>query len=336
MKRVVSMFKEARFYEKLDKSQVRCLLCPHQCKLLVGETGICGARKNMGGKLYAMGYGEITSYGIDPIEKKPLFHFYPGKKIFSVGSFGCNLKCDFCQNYRIAHERPGTVHMEPERLLEMALNSNDVSIGVAFTYNEPVINAEYIIKCAKLIRSHGMKVVLVTNGFIREDPLEALMEQVDAMNIDLKAFNDSFYNSICKGMVNPVKKTIERACRSVHVEVTTLLIEGLNTDEREMDEMSRYLGDLKKDMPLHLSRYYPAWKRNDPPTPVETIKNLSETAKRHLNNVYIGNVPGIDNNTYCPQCRSLIVDRSEYAGKVRNLKDGICSVCGRKILIRND
>jgi len=330
------MLKEARFYEKLDKANVRGLLCPHRCKLSDGETGICGARKNMGGILYAMAYGEITSYGLDPIEKKPLYHYYPGKKIFSVGSFGCDLKCDFCQNYRIAHERPSTVHMEPERLLEMALKSKDVSIGVAFTYNEPVINAEYIINCAKLIRSHGMKVVLVSNGFIREDPLEALLEQVDAMNIDLKAFNDSFYRNICKGAVNPVKKTIERACRNIHVEVTTLLIEGLNTDEREMDEMSSYLGGLKKDIPLHISRYYPAWKRKDPPTPVETLKNLSDIARRHLNNVYIGNVQGIDNNTYCPACRAVIVDRSEYTGQVLNLKDGICSVCGRKILIRHD
>jgi pyruvate formate lyase activating enzyme len=330
------MFKEARFYEKLENLQVRCLLCPHYCKLSVDQTGICGARKNRGGLLYAMGYGEITSYGLDPIEKKPLFHYYPGKKIFSIGSYGCNLKCDFCQNYRIAHERPGTVHMEPEKLLELALSYGDESIGVAFTYNEPIINAEYIIKCAKLIHAEGMKVVLVTNGFINEDPLEALLEQVDAMNIDLKAFNEKFYTDICCGAANPVKKTIERACRSVHVEVTTLLIEGLNTDEREMDEMSRYLGGLKSDMPFHLSRYFPAWKRKDPPTPIERIRSLAEIARRHLNHVYIGNVPGADNNTYCPECRALIVDRSEYEGMVHNLNNGICEKCGRRIMIRHE
>ena len=330
------MLKEARFYEKLENLQVGCILCPHVCKLSRGETGICGIRKNKDGLLYAMGYGEIASYGMDPIEKKPFFHYYPGKKIFSVGSYGCNLKCDFCQNYKIAHERSQTVHLEPQELLDLLLKHKRESIGLAFTYNEPLINPEYIIKCAKLVHAQGMKVALVTNGFINEDPLEAVLDHVDAMNIDLKAFNNSFYRDICGGAVNPVKKTIERACRSLHVEVTTLLIDGLNTDEREIDEMARYLGKLKKDMPLHISRYFPAWKRNDPPTSLETIKHLSEIARRHLNYVYIGNVSGVDNNTYCPECKSLIVDRREYDGKIYNLKNGICQKCGRRIIIKNE
>lgn len=325
------MLKEARFYEKLENSMVRCRLCPHECRLSVGQTGICKARKNRGGLLYAMGYGEISSYGLDPIEKKPLYHYYPGSKIFSVGGFGCNMKCDFCQNYRIAHERPQTLHMEPARLAEIVENYKGESIGVAFTYNEPAINAEYVVKCAKLVRNMGLKVVLVTNGFINEEPLEAILEQVDAMNIDLKAFDDGFYEKICMGRLEPVKKTIERACRRIHVEVTTLLIDGLNTGEKDMEEMSRFLSNLKPDMPLHLSRYFPAWKRSDPATPVERMKDLKQIAERHLNHVYLGNVSGVDSNTYCPGCNEILAERDSFGGRVLNMENGRCRKCGRSI-----
>lgn len=324
---------EARFYERQGEGRLTCRLCPHACSLEAGQTGRCGVRVNRGGVLEARAYGEISAFGLDPVEKKPLYHFYPGSAIFSVGSYGCNLACDFCQNHRIAHGRPRTLHLEPQQLVEAAAEES-ASIGVAFTYNEPVINIEYILDCAELLRRRGMKVVLVTNGFIEEEPLEILAEAVDAMNIDLKAFHEGFYSEVCRGGLAPVKRTIRRASRSVHLEVTTLLIEGLNTDPGEIRDLSRFLADLGPDIPLHLSRYFPAWKRTDPPTSPALMGELAETAREHLNHVYLGNVAGFDNNTYCPDCGALLVERHAYQAFVRTLKAERCGRCGRKIYIR--
>ena len=323
-------FKEAMYYKKRGKT-VECLLCPHHCSIKPGQRGLCYVRENIDGTLYTHNYGRISAYNLDPIEKKPLYHFFPGKWILSVGSFGCNLKCSFCQNYTIAHGIPNTVDISPEELVDRARNMKD-NIGIAYTYNEPSIWYEYILDTAMAAKEAGLRNVLVTNGYISEEPLKQLLPFVDAMNIDVKAFGGSYYREICKGRLEPVMETVARAVSSCHVEITTLVIGGLNDNFDELEEMGKWLGELSSSIPLHLSRYYPAYKMDRPPTPVEVLLRAREVMQKYLDFVYIGNVVGMDNNTYCPSCRAKLIDRDWY--RVRVFADGEeCKNCGRKINI---
>jgi len=323
--------KEGEFYEKLIDGRIKCFLCPHNCQISHNNIGRCGARKNLMGKLVALNYGKITAHNIDPIEKKPLYHFYPGKNILSIGSFGCNLKCSFCQNYSIAHELPQSIQAMPENIAEIA-NNQEGNIGVAYTYNEPSIWYEFVLDTAKLVKERGKKNVIVSNGYISRDPLLKLVPYTDAMNIDLKAFSNKFYNDICKGKQNPVLQTIITAEKYCHIEITTLLIEGLNTDEEEIIELSKWIASIDKNIPLHLSRYYPMYKMKLPPTSVETIIRLRNIARKYLNYVYIGNVYGRDNNTYCPNCDALIVSRG-FDTQIVNVTNKACNNCGKEINI---
>ena len=273
--------------------RIVCSRCPHHCRLADGETGFCRARTNESGAIRCKNYGRLTSVALDPIEKKPLYHFHPGSFILSVGSFGCNLRCPFCQNYTMsmADGQSETQDVTPAGLAALA---HDLSrrphgnIGVAFTYNEPILSYEFIMDTAPLLHEAGLFVVLVTNGMIAPAPLEALLPHVDAMNIDLKGWQPDFYRRL-GGDLAAVKHTIARAVKSCHVEVTTLVIPGQNDSAGDMEEESRWLASLCPDLPLHISRYFPRWHENTPATPIETIERLAAIAGKHLRFVHKGN-----------------------------------------------
>ena len=284
--------KLAMYFDKIEDSRVRCYLCPHNCVIKPGATGACRARKNIDGELYSMNYGEIASAALDPIEKKPLYRFHPGSMILSVGTFGCNLKCSFCQNWTIAHKNPQTYNITPRELIEKAVEMTaHGNIGIAYTYNEPTIWFEFVYDTSKAAKEKGLANVMVTNGFISREPLEDILPYIDAMNIDVKAFRQPFYSEICKATLRDVMKTVEIAAKRCHVEVTTLVIPGLNDAVEEIDELSRWIASISPEIPLHLSRYFPNYNMTDRPvTPVETLIRARDTACKHLKYVYLGNV----------------------------------------------
>lgn len=283
---------QAMFYEKIENSKVHCYLCPHHCVIKPGGLGACRARSNSGGELYSLNYGKVTSIALDPIEKKPLNRFHPGSSILSAGSFGCNLKCSFCQNWTIAQADADTVDISPSELVEKAGKFKaSGNIGIAYTYNEPSIWYEYVYDTSVLAKQHGLFNVLVTNGFIETEPLRKLLPFTDAMNIDVKAFTQDFYKDICKGTLDNVKRTVEIAAGSCHVEVTTLVIPGLNDAVDEIREIAQWLSSISPEIPLHLSRFFPRYKMKDrPPTPAETLKAAKEAASWYLEYVYLGNI----------------------------------------------
>ena len=270
-----------------------CKLCFHHCALDEGQTGLCRARACQDGKIVSLNYGKLTSLALDPIEKKPLRRFHPGSLILSVGSFGCNLRCPFCQNHEISMAGDSgipTVEVSPEQLAtkaaELVPHGN---IGVAYTYNEPLIGYEYVQDCASLVHDQGMVNVLVTNGTVEEEPWRALLPLIDAANIDLKGFTPAWYRRL-GGDLETVKRSIALAAERCHVEVTTLLIPGENDSEEEIRELARWLASISSEIPLHLSRFFPRYRMLDrPPTPVEQVSRLAETARRYLSYVYTGN-----------------------------------------------
>ena len=288
--------KEAMFYEEKD-GLINCYLCPHRCKKISeGHKGVCGVRevkKDEEGaiKLYSINYGEITSLSMDPIEKKPLYEFYPGTMILSIGSFGCNFKCSFCQNYSISQYRAESKYIPPEEMAEISMEIEN-NIGLAFTYNEPSIWYEYVYDVARKIKERNKehKVVLVTNGYICNEPLKKLLPYVDALNIDLKGGKE-YYKKLCFGELEAVKETIKIAYEmGKHIEVTTLLIPCENTDDETLMEIATFLSSLNKDIPLHLSRYFPRYKMNLQPTPIDEIKKSYHILKKYLNHIYLGNL----------------------------------------------
>jgi len=281
----------AEYWEQYDKDAAKCMLCPHLCLIQPGKTGLCGARTNKNSVLYAGSYGCVTSIALDPIEKKPLYMFHPGKKIVSVGSFGCNFKCQFCQNSGISIEYKN-VKIEkftPELLTEVAVMAvADGNIGVAFTYNEPLIGYEFVKDCALMIRKAGLMNILVTNGFINNAPLMELLPHIDAMNIDIKGYSERTYNKV-GGSLLPVLEFIEAAKKVCHVEVTTLVIPNENEDE--VENIVKWLSELDKSIPYHLSRFFPRYKYSgDEPTSPEKMIDLYKIAKKYLENVFLGNM----------------------------------------------
>ena len=274
--------------------RVTCALCPHACRLRAGETGFCRARENVGGTIRAKNYGRLTALALDPIEKKPLYHFHPGSHILSVGSFGCNLVCPFCQNAGIAMADASieTEEVSPARLAALAeelRHGPRGNIGVAFTYNEPLLSYEYIMDTAPLLHAAGRAVVLVTNGMICPAPLARLLPHVDAMNIDLKSWQEDIYRRL-GGDLATVRETIAYAVmHGVHVEVTSLIVPGMNDSAADMEEEARWLASLSHEIPLHISRYFPRHRMTVPPTPIATIERLAAVARRHLHHVHRGN-----------------------------------------------
>lgn len=274
--------------------RVFCEICPHGCSIEDGHTGFCGARGNVNGKVTCTNYGKVTSVALDPIEKKPLHRYMPCSSILSVGSYGCNLRCPFCQNCEISmanSQTAETYSMSPQQLVDKALELRPKgNIGIAYTYNEPLIGYEYVFDCASLADKHGLKNVLVTNGYVCEKPLRELLPLIGAMNIDLKGFTESFYKKL-GGDLETVKQTISIAAQSCHVEVTTLIIPGENDSDDEISSLSKWLSGVSPDIPLHLSRFFPRYQYKDKnPTPAETLYRLRDIAKQHLKYVYLGNV----------------------------------------------
>ncbi|AAD36618.1 MULTISPECIES: AmmeMemoRadiSam system radical SAM enzyme [Thermotoga] len=326
------MERMALHFEILENGKVKCLLCPHECVLDNGQIGLCGVRKNKNGSLVSLNYGEVTAIAMDPIEKKPLFHFNPGEQIFSVGTFGCNFKCGFCQNWEISQAKPETKRVTPEQLVKIAqMNRN--SKGIAFTYNEPLVWYEFVLDTSRVAVREGMYCVLVTNGFINEEPLELLFQSVHAMNIDLKGFNRDFYREI-GGDLDVVLRNIEKVYNAgIHVELTTLIIPGKNDDKEDLRREFEWIADLDKDIPLHISRYFPNYKYTIPPTPIEELIEIYEMAREYLNFVYLGNVwDERYESTFCPDCGNLVIRRQGYeVEKVGLDEEGKCTKCGRQI-----
>ncbi len=323
--------REALYYQKLSENKVKCILCPHECTLQPDKYGICSGRKNIGGILYALNYKQsATSPALDPIEKKPLYHFYPGRDILSLGPNSCNLQCQFCQNWHISQVKTPTLDIEIDELITLASRN---SIGIAYTYSEPFTWYEFILEIAPLAREKGLKNVLVTNGFINEEPLRKLLPYIDAMNIDIKSMNEDFYQKICKGKLSSVLKACEIAKKSSWIEITNLVIPTLNDDEKEIQKLVDWIAkNLGDDTPLHFSRYFPQYKMDIPPTQLKTLENAYLIAKNKLKYVYVGNVNNMDlSNTYCPQCKNLLINRQGYNIEITGVLNSKCSNCQRKV-----
>ena len=321
--------------------RVHCFLCAHHCLIAPGERGRCGVRENRDGVLYTLVYGRAVSTAVDPIEKKPLFHFLPGSRTFSLATVGCNFVCDFCQNSDISQmprERGaivGDLH-PPEEIVQAALETGCLSIS--YTYTEPTVFYEYARDCARLAVENGLKNVFVTNGYMTGQALQDIDGLLHAANVDLKAFSDDFYRSFAGARLKPVCDTIRRMWdMGMWVEVTTLLIPGRNDGADELHSLAAFLASLSPDIPWHVSRFYPAYGLLDtPPTPVITIERaLAIGREEGLNYIYGGNIPGHDSeSTLCPGCGEVVIERQGYRVARRPVSGGKCPRCGRSIAMR--
>lgn len=318
----------AQFWHQLPDGRILCYLCSQYCRIKLGEVGFCRYRRHDPEGLVSLNYGQISSYALDPIEKKPLYHYHPGSSVFSIGSVGCSLACQFCQNWGIAQAEAETVSVSPSRIVELARSEaarQHDCIGIAYTYNEPIIWSEFILEVASQAHDQGLKNVLVTSGYATPKPWQALLRLIDAANIDLKGYTDHFYDSVCSGRLAPVRKAVEMAVEAgIHVEITTLLIPGANDDEDEIRALARWLADLNPLIPLHFSRYFPNYRMTAPPTPISTLVRAREIAGQYLRFVYLGNV-GLGQETTCPRCGALIIERS--SGVKLHHDHGRCPHC---------
>jgi len=327
--------------EKRKENKVLCKACNQRCVLDVGDYGKCGIRKNENGDLYLTVYGLAAAFNIDPIEKKPLFHFLPGTEILSVGTVGCNFGCKFCQNFEISqypqehnYEVFGTTLM-PETIVNIAKTRKIPSI--AFTYNEPVVVFEYAYDTFKLAKQNGIKTVFVSSGYETKEAIDTIKPYLNAANIDLKAFTDRFYRKICGARLKPVLDSIEYTYKQgIWIEITTLIIPGENDSKEELRDIARFIASIDKNIPWHVSRFYPMYKMLDrPPTPIEKLKEAYEIGKEEgLNYVYVGNVLDEDRkSTYCPSCGFKVIDRTGYVGQyvTNHLVDGKCPKCNTPI-----
>lgn len=325
--------KEAELYRKMPGSAVSCILCQRRCYLKDGETGFCHVRKNDGGVLRTLNFGKCASYAVDPIEKKPFYHFCPGSPVFSFAAPGCNYRCQHCQNWTIS--QPKIImgqDIPPEGLVEMALRSH--SEGIAYTYTEPTIFYEYAHETAKLARKKGLYNVFVSNGYMTQEATKE-MGWLDAARVDLKAFDDKFYKEVCGGAhLEPVLKSIGLLHKKMHVEIITLLIPTLNDSDEEIRALSKWVRKLGADVPLHFTGYYPANRMTIRPTPVETLDKAREIAMEEgLDYVYTGNRPGDEGeSTYCQKCKANVIERRGFEVVANRLaKGGKCPECKKKI-----
>jgi pyruvate formate lyase activating enzyme len=328
--------REAMYYS-MEGERADCVLCPWHCHIGPDQVGRCGVRQNVDGALHTLNYAEVTSLALDPIEKKPLYHFHPGAAILSMGTFGCNLSCGFCQNWQISQQRAPSRVVTPSEAVELAKSYvPEGNLGLAYTYNEPFIWYEYLRETAPLIKEAGLVNVLVTNGIVEAEPLEALLPFIDAMNVDIKSMSEKFYLQHCKGQALPARQTVERAFGRTHVEITNLLIPGENDSEEEVQALVDWAAAVSPDLVLHLSAYHPDYEFNAPATPPETLQRAFQIAKGKLRQVYVGNIALAGaRDTACPQCGRLLVSRQGYAGQVVGLdQEGRCAGCGADAHIR--
>ncbi|MFA5090467.1 MAG: AmmeMemoRadiSam system radical SAM enzyme [Candidatus Omnitrophota bacterium] len=329
--------KEALFYQKLDNKNVRCQLCPRSCFIPQGRRGFCGTRENQDGILYTLVYAKPVALHIDPIEKKPLFHFLPGSNTFSLATAGCNLRCKFCQNWEISQKNPDEVSyigLMPQELIQ---RTKEAGAGViAYTYTEPTIFYEYMLETAKLAKQAGIRNVMHSNGYINEEPLKLLALYIDAANIDLKGFTDDYYRQMTGGSLEPVLRSLRILKEAgVHVEITNLVLSGYNDDTDSIRKMCLWIKDnLGIDTPVHFSRAFPMYKMTSiNPTPEAALERARRIALDcGLKYVYIGNLPGNPaENTYCPKCARLLIERKGYFIVENNITCGKCRFCKEEI-----
>ncbi len=330
--------KEALFSTALESGEVLCELCPHRCRIKDGERGICCVRENRGGKLYSLVYGKAVAANVDSIEKKPLFHFLPGTLSYSIATVGCNLQCRHCQNAQISQmpRESGSIagrDLPPEKVVSKAMETGCKSIS--YTYTEPTVYFEYALDAARQAADRGLKNVFVTNGFIQKEPLDAIQPWLHGANVDLKSFRDSFYRKICKARLEPVLDTIKRMkALGIWLEVTTLLIPGLNDEDQELRELARFLKDLSPEIPWHVSAFHPDYLLTDRSrTPVKTLRRALEIGREEgLLFVYTGNVPGDEGeHTFCPKCGACVIRRLGFRVLSQDLDKGRCAKCKRDI-----
>lgn len=313
-------------------SDNKCGICPHFCVIGDNFKGICSGRQLINGSIYSSNYGLVSSLSVDPVEKKPLYHFHPSEKILSAGTFGCNMKCFFCQNWQISQTMPSTLReVQPEDLVNAALS--DGIPMIAFTYSEPVVWYDYVYDCAVIAKEKKIKTVMVSNGFINEKPLEKLSPLIDAWNIDLKAFTDKSYQKL-GGKLDVVKNTITFLLRKTHLELTTLVVPGFNDSFSELTEMAEWIASLDENIPWHLSRYFPAYKSSAPPTGEKYLNEVYDKFSSVLNYVYLGNVrDGAGSDTKCPACGNIVIERKGYSVDICSVDGGACSKCGHNLNI---
>ncbi len=329
--------KEALYYSKLKDKIVHCVLCPWNCVIKPDNFGNCKARKNINGRLYSLVYARAVTVSIDPIEKKPLYHFLPSSSSLSIGTLGCNLHCLHCQNYDISQtqaDKFAGTEIQPKEIVETAIKNNCKSIS--YTYNEPTIFYEYVIETAKLARKKGIKNIMVTNGYINQEPLEELYPFIDAANIDLKSMDEDFYKKICGVRLKPVLKAIKEIQKiGTWIEITNLIISGHNDKKQQIESLVKWVKEnVGIKVPLHFSAFYPTHKMlNAPRTPAETLLKAKEIAVRQgLKYVYLGNTPLPDSgSTYCPRCNKLLIERGQFQVNKNNIKKNSCPSCNEKI-----
>lgn len=329
--------KEVMFYNKLEDLKIECGICPKKCRIADYERGYCGNKENRGGTYYSLVYARPCSIHVDPIEKKPLFHYLPSTETFSIAAAGCNFECRFCQNWQIAQYRPEQIEssfMSPEMIVQQAIKQRAPTI--AYTYSEPVVFLEYMFDCAREGRQKGIESVMISNGFINEEPLLSLCRHLTAVKIDLKAFTNDFYKNYCSGELEPVLTTL-KLLRKINMwfEIVVLIIPTLNDSPDEIRKMCTWIvSTLGSDIPLHFTRFHPMYKvTNLPPTPVKTLETCHAIATgAGLHYVYLGNVPGHPaESTYCPKCGKIIIRRMGLSVMENTMDQGKCSYCGMPI-----
>jgi pyruvate formate lyase activating enzyme len=321
----------AAAWARPEGQAVRCELCPHRCLVREGGFGLCRVRGVKDGIMRNWSYGRLSAVALDPVEKKPLFHLRPGCTLYSIGSYGCNMRCAFCQNAEISQVEvaPGET-TSPLQVVQEAQTSQ--AAGIAYTYNEPAVNYEFVLACAKQAKSAGLLNVMVTNGYLAPGPLAELLPWIDAWNIDLKAFFDTVYKTLCGARLQPVQETISRVrAAGSHVEITHLVVTEGNVDEAAFLQLVDWIAELGVDIPLHLTRFTPRYRHLAPATSVELLERWHQRAKKKLNYVYLGNVPGRREDTFCPQCDALLIKRAAFLVQHNALISGRCPQCGHTL-----
>jgi len=330
------MIKQAMLYEKREGEEVECCLCAHKCRISSDQLGFCRVRKNTKGVLNTLVYGQAIAANVDPIEKKPLYHFLPGSKTFSIATIGCNFRCQFCQNWQISqvfkdNELRSPQELMPEQVIQEAKDKDCKSIS--YTYTEPTVFFEYAYDTAKLAKKEGLKNIFVTNGYLSRQALKIINPYLDAVNIDLKSFSEEFYSKNCQGHLQPVLDSIKLARElGLWVEITTLIIPGENDSQSELNNIANFIAEVSKDIPWHLSRFHPDYKfLNQKPTSIESLKLAEELGRKAgLGYVYLGNLDQ-DSNTYCDNCHKILLRRNYFDLIGNNIIKGKCNFCGKVI-----
>ena len=332
------MPKEAMFYDRKDNLIVECFLCNHRCKIANGNFGICQVRQNIDGKLFTHSYGKVVSVNLDPIEKKPLFHMLPGSNSFSIAAAGCNFRCGFCQNWEISQvSEANRLGIESHDLTPEAVVSRAQECGagsISCTYTEPTIFFEYAYDIAKVAEGKGIYVNFITNGYMTPQAIEVIRPYLDACNVDLKAFSEEFYQNVCGASLEPLLESIRTMKKlGLWLEITTLLIPGMNDSDDELTKVAEFIASLGKETPWHISRFHPDFKYVDkPPTPLMSLRKAADIGRKAgLYYVYIGNVPGEGEDTYCHECKKMVIKRMGFSILDYKLKGYKCGYCGARI-----